>query len=64
MGLSETELATRKYSWDGPRPPCIYVADVQLDLHVDPNESYLLQPWIKAGFQTLRKLNNSVLNDL
>ena len=35
-GFSVTELPTKEHTWAGPRPPCSYVTDVQLDLHVGP----------------------------
>jgi hypothetical protein len=31
---SESEPPTNEHTWVGPRPPCSYVADVQLGLHV------------------------------
>jgi hypothetical protein len=36
--VSGTELPTKKHTWTGPRPPCSYVADVQLGLHVGPEQ--------------------------
>ena len=33
--LPETEPPTKDHTWAGPRPPCTYVADVQLGLHAD-----------------------------
>jgi hypothetical protein len=37
LGLSETEPSTKVHTWAGPRPPHMYVADMQLGLHVEPN---------------------------
>ena len=34
--LSETEPPTKEHTQAGPRPPCTYVVDVQLGLHVSP----------------------------
>ena len=34
MGLSENEPPTEEHTWAGTRPPCSYIADMQLDLHV------------------------------
>jgi hypothetical protein len=36
LGLSETEPPTKEHTGAGPRPSHIYVADVQLGLHVGP----------------------------
>ena len=36
MRLSETEPPTKEHTQAGPRPVHIYVADVQLGLHVGP----------------------------
>ena len=38
MGLSETEPPTKEHTQAGPRPPHTYVADVQLGLHVGPEQ--------------------------
>jgi len=38
IGLSETEPLTKEHTEAGPRPPCIYVADMELDLHASPEQ--------------------------
>jgi hypothetical protein len=38
MDLSESEPPTREHTQAGPRPPRTYVAGVQLDLHVGPEQ--------------------------
>ena len=38
LGLSKTEPPTKKRMWAGPRPPCTYVADVQLGLPMGPEQ--------------------------
>ena len=38
MGLSESESPTKEQAQTGPRPPCTYVADVQLELHADSEQ--------------------------
>ena len=36
--LSETEPPTKVHTWVAPTPHCSYVADVQLDLHMGPEQ--------------------------
>ena len=38
MGLSESEPPTKEHTWAGPRPLYTYVTDVQLGLHVGPEQ--------------------------
>ena len=38
MGLSETKPPTTEHTRAGPRPPHTHVADVQLGLHVGPEQ--------------------------
>jgi hypothetical protein len=37
-GLSESQPPTKDHAQAGPRPPHTYVADVQLGLHVGPEQ--------------------------
>jgi hypothetical protein len=46
MGLSDTEPPTKEHAQAGPRPLHTYVADVQLGLHVGPEQ--LEQGYSKA----------------
>ena len=36
LWLSESESSSKEPTWTEPRPPCTYVANVQLGLHVGP----------------------------
>jgi len=38
LGLSGSEPPIKEHTWAEPRPPCIYVADVQLGLYVGPTQ--------------------------
>ena len=38
LGLSESEAQTKEHSQARPRPPCTYVASIQLSLHVGPEQ--------------------------
>ena len=38
LEMSEFEPPTKEHAQNEPRPPCTYVADVQLDLHVGPEQ--------------------------
>ena len=42
-GSQETEPPTEEHTWAEPRPPCTYVAGVQLGLHVGPEQ---LDQWL------------------
>jgi hypothetical protein len=42
-GLSESEPPTKEHAQAGPRPPRTHVADVQLGLHVGPEQLGLSQ---------------------
>jgi hypothetical protein len=38
LRLLESEPPSKEHTWAGPRPPSTYVADVQLGLHVGPEQ--------------------------
>lgn len=38
LEITEYEPATKEHTSAGPRPPCLHVADGQLDLYVGPEQ--------------------------
>ena len=58
LGLLEVEPKTEEHIQAGPRPPCTYVADVQLGFHVGPElEQGLSQScYLSVGYVLLAGL--------
>jgi hypothetical protein len=58
--LSDSEPPTKEHTGVGPRPPCTHVADVQLALHVGPQQLEQDYPkicFLSVGYVLLDQLS-------